>query len=335
MTKSTCKIVECESPVEGHGYCVKHYKRWKKHGDPHKTKITRNNGAPCKVQECEKPARTRGWCNKHYQRWRIHGDPNGASIPNRLKQCSVEGCNEHVAGRSLCSTHYSRWLKKGTAERPCKTCGEEVFGFGQAEYCSDECRPTCSFSDCQRLCDGNSSLCKIHRRGVYHYGRLPNNEWTKDRTCVVCGTESTQKRYRKVCSGKCRQLLSRNGGIPPLMIKQCVKCTGFIDLTITGKSGRKKRADTKFCEPCKKSRVLPHQMSVTELADRDGTKCGICSTDIDMALVFPDTMRASVDHVIPVARGGSNDPDNLQIAHLHCNLIKHDREGFTLEKPPK
>ena len=334
MTKSTCKINECESPVEGHGYCVKHYKRWKKHGDPHKTKIIRNHGAPCKIPECEKPATRRAMCNRHYERFMKYGDPNGAYIPNRLKQCSIEGCDKHVDARSLCSTHYTRWLKTGSPERPCKTCGKEVFGFGQSEFCSDDCRPTCSFSDCSRICDGNSDLCKDHRSGVYQYGRLPQYEWSKDRICIVCGTESTQKRYRKVCSEKCKQLLFRNGGTPPEKIKQCVKCTGFIDLTVIGKSGRKKRADTKFCEPCKKSRVLPHQMSVTELADRDGTICGICSTNVDMTLEFPNTMRASVDHIIPVASGGDNDPENLQLAHLHCNFIKSSRDGFTLEKPP-
>lgn len=249
--------------------------------------------------------------------------------------CKIDECESPVEARGWCGRHYKRWQNTGSAERPCKTCGQEITGFGPSTYCSEECRPECSFSDCKRPCDGASDLCVIHRGGVYKYGRLPTYEWAKERKCIVCGDIAHEKGYRKTCSGKCKQLLSRNGGVPPLMIKQCVKCTGFIDLTITGKSGRKKRADTKFCEPCKKSRVLPHQMSVTELADRDGTQCGICSTNVDMTLVFPNTMRASVDHIQPVACGGTNDPENLQLAHLHCNFIKSSRDGFTLEASPK
>lgn len=335
MTKPTCKIQGCESPVEGHGYCNKHYRRWKKYGDPHKTKIIRNNGALCKVAGCENPAKSREMCGKHYQRFRVHGDPLGAYVPNRFKVCTFRDCENPMDSKGLCSTHYSRLSSSGVIERPCKACGEEITGFGPSVYCSDACRPTCSFSDCSRIADGNSDLCKIHRSGVYQYGRLPTYEWAKDRICEVCGKESTRKKYRKVCSDRCKQLLHRNGGTPPEKIKQCVKCTGFIDLTILGKSGRKKRSDTKFCDPCKRSRTLPHQMSVTELADRDGTTCGICSTEVDMNLSFPETMRASVDHVKPVACGGTDDPENLQLAHLHCNFIKNNREGFTLDKPPK
>ena len=249
--------------------------------------------------------------------------------------CKIGNCENPVRSRGWCQRHYKRWQNTGSAARPCKTCGEDVFGFGQAKFCSDACRPTCSFSDCNRIADGNSDLCKDHRGGVYQYGRLPTYEWAKDRICEVCGKESTLKGYRKVCSDRCKQLWHRNGGTPLEKIKQCVKCTGSIDLTIVGKSGRKKRSDTKFCDPCKRSRVLRHQMSVTELADRDGTTCGICSTDVDMDLAFPNTMRASVDHIKPVACGGTDDPENLQLAHLHCNLIKNNREGFKLDKPPK
>ena len=39
MSKRTsrrpCSISECSNPVEGYGYCQKHYLRLRKHGDPH------------------------------------------------------------------------------------------------------------------------------------------------------------------------------------------------------------------------------------------------------------------------------------------------------------
>jgi hypothetical protein len=30
----TCSVENCDRPVKGHGYCDKHYQRWKKYGDP-------------------------------------------------------------------------------------------------------------------------------------------------------------------------------------------------------------------------------------------------------------------------------------------------------------
>ena len=36
--RNKCTIPGCERYVEGHGYCRKHYDRWRSHGDPLKTK---------------------------------------------------------------------------------------------------------------------------------------------------------------------------------------------------------------------------------------------------------------------------------------------------------
>ena len=35
MPQRTCTIDECDSRHYGHGYCDRHYRRWRRHGDPH------------------------------------------------------------------------------------------------------------------------------------------------------------------------------------------------------------------------------------------------------------------------------------------------------------
>ena len=53
------------------------------------------------------------------------------------------------------------------------------------------------------------------------------------------------------------------------------------------------------------------------------TVCGICGRPVDFKQVFPDPYSATLDHIIPVQKGG--DPaslENLQLAHLQCNRIK-------------
>ena len=54
--------------------------------------------------------------------------------------------------------------------------------------------------------------------------------------------------------------------------------------------------------------------------------CAICGRPVNFSLKFPDPWSATVDHIIPIAKGG--DPaslENLQLAHLQCNRMKATR----------
>lgn len=54
--------------------------------------------------------------------------------------------------------------------------------------------------------------------------------------------------------------------------------------------------------------------------------CGICGKPVDKKLKYPDPMAATVDHIIPVSRGGHpSDISNLQLAHFICNRMKSDK----------
>lgn len=56
------------------------------------------------------------------------------------------------------------------------------------------------------------------------------------------------------------------------------------------------------------------------------TICAICGKPVDFKLKFPHPMSATVDHIIPVSKGGHpSDIDNLQLAHLKCNRAKSDK----------
>lgn len=50
--------------------------------------------------------------------------------------------------------------------------------------------------------------------------------------------------------------------------------------------------------------------------------CGICGEPMDRSLKHPDPLSKSVDHIHPVSRGGAHAADNLQWAHLICNIRK-------------
>lgn len=56
------------------------------------------------------------------------------------------------------------------------------------------------------------------------------------------------------------------------------------------------------------------------------TICAICGKPVDFSLKFPHPMSATVDHIIPVSKGGHPSAlDNLQLAHLKCNRAKSDK----------
>jgi len=60
----------------------------------------------------------------------------------------------------------------------------------------------------------------------------------------------------------------------------------------------------------------------TSIFDRDLWTCQLCGDPVNPDLRFPHRLSASIDHVVPVARGGSDTPENVQLAHLSCNASK-------------
>lgn len=60
------------------------------------------------------------------------------------------------------------------------------------------------------------------------------------------------------------------------------------------------------------------------IGQRDGWICGICRQQVDQGLRVPDLLAPTVDHVVPVSRGGIHRLDNVQLAHFICNAEKGD-----------
>jgi HNH endonuclease len=60
--------------------------------------------------------------------------------------------------------------------------------------------------------------------------------------------------------------------------------------------------------------------SLAEIGERDLWRCGICQDPIDPSVRRPDPRSASVDHIKPVAIGGTHTRDNVRITHLFCNM---------------
>jgi hypothetical protein len=79
---------------------------------------------------------------------------------------------------------------------------------------------------------------------------------------------------------------------------------------------------------------FPAGFSRRAIYERDDWVCGLCGEPVDPALTYPDPECASLDHVVPLSRGGSHDPTNLQLAHLRCNYAAGDRKVDQTPRPP-
>lgn len=53
--------------------------------------------------------------------------------------------------------------------------------------------------------------------------------------------------------------------------------------------------------------------------------CHICGKSIDYTLKYPDRQAFTIDHVIPLHRGGTDTIDNVKAAHAACNSTKRAR----------
>ncbi len=71
-------------------------------------------------------------------------------------------------------------------------------------------------------------------------------------------------------------------------------------------------------EPRKRS-PLPLKLRRAVIA-RDGYSCGLCGRNVEPGDVH-------IDHVKPVALGGLDLLENLQVAHSRCNLVKGPHFG--------
>lgn len=71
------------------------------------------------------------------------------------------------------------------------------------------------------------------------------------------------------------------------------------------------------------------------LAIRDGLDCSLCGKRMDFSTPHnnadpwkePGARIATIDHVIPVSQGGTDDMSNLRLACLRCNQL----EGIRME----
>lgn len=179
----------------------------------------------------------------------------------------------------------------------CANCGG-VFSGRKKKYCSAKCR-----------------VQHFHSHGT-----------VSPRRCIVCQTTFYHRTERTFCSVECK---SRAWG------KTCRDC---------GVSYTQKKNTSGKCRVCRgrdrnrassirlrvrrgKSQAAISKLSVREVWDRDNGVCQICRKRIDWNRKWPNSKSMSVDHIVPISKGGTDEEANVRAAHLGCNSKRGNKQG--------
>lgn len=184
----------------------------------------------------------------------------------------------------------------------------------------------CAWPECDRaaILRGLCERCYVRAKRA---GRL--DEFGRERACLMCEEPFVlpPRSRRLYCGEACQRRAHRERH--GQWQATCSACPAVID--------KRKRQDSRFCSvECQKAAithlrraarldVAAENISPAGVVARCGTDCGICGEPIDMALTRPDLMSFSIDHLVPLSRGGTHTYDNVGPSHLLCNMKKGDR----------
>jgi len=85
------------------------------------------------------------------------------------------------------------------------------------------------------------------------------------------------------------------------------------------KKGSQKRRATKA------GASIVENFTHKEIFNRDGYTCCVCGMPIDVNLKSPDMLSISLEHKIPLSKGGNHSLENCGSSHLLCNLRKNSK----------
>lgn len=202
-----------------------------------------------------------------------------------------------------------------TEPRTCTGCGASLAGFqANRRTCSRRCHhwvkrnpgaphPSAAKRACARCGipindrDVRSAFCSNTCRDREYAGCVVNEQ----RLCGFCGQMFlTLRKTSQFCGRECSAAAEY--------------AANKADYLRRAKADRARRRGARV-------ETFPHE----EVFERDGWVCYLCNELVDREAIWPAPLMPSLDHVVPISRGGEHSRANTRCAHLVCNLRKGDR----------
>lgn len=225
--------------------------------------------------------------------------------------CQWADCDSpSVVARGLCDRDYRRARRSGrldefkAPQRNCYVCGE---AFDITKHRTSCCSPHCS---------SRASAVRLVRNRL---DSLPS------RDCGFClePVPTYVRRDARYCSVDCQQAswyVANADEMRARARRWAIENDGL-------------RRSHRHTRRARMYAVAYESFDAWEIAERDGWACSICDEAIDRTAAYPDPLSKSLDHVIPLSKGGSHTRQNAAVAHLLCNTRKRDKiivpEGVT------
>lgn len=192
----------------------------------------------------------------------------------------------------------------GTFKRMCLKCGEVT---ERNPQCIRSGHERCSCASCSRLQreakKEQERVCKTERKTAIKELRLSEREQKLISVCSECGnTFKADRAGKKYCSIEC-------------VNKHNNRCSEI--------SRRHK---------IRENGVIHWNIGLRKLVMRDGCICHICGKRVNMNADTNANEYGSIDHVIPVSKGGTHTWDNVKLAHRGCNSIKNSKVFYENKK---
>lgn len=207
----------------------------------------------------------------------------------------------------MCSTHYAVWHR--SQERYTITCAICTKSFKTGE----RSRKCCSTKCTAKL--GGDAFAAMRRREAFER-RLPVfycRPAIRSRPPV-----EHVRTARRLTSGQCRVCASWFVSV-------------HLDVTCSDQChAAHNRNVRKICKDRRRARkkdAYRADVSRSKVFEADGYRCHLCRRKTDPTKAVPHPRAPTLDHVIPLARGGTHEPSNCRTACYRCNSVKGDRGG--------
>ena len=229
-----------------------------------------------------------------------------------MKICSIEGCESKALAKSYCSKHYQRFKRHGDAN------------FVEFEV---KVRRAVDHGDGTRTCPE----CGI-RKTLEEFHKDRNAPSGYRARCAKCHTEYSKKWYEKNQPAQKDKATQRRIKFSDRIRKQDserYERTKPRRLELASKHSQIRRARKANAE-------FDSGISKKSLRKLLGENCHYCGIQMDFsgttkALGYKDA-HATIEHVIPLSKGGTHTWGNVVLACRKCNITKHNKTKLEWEE---